>query len=140
ATAGHADAKPAERHAAAADRGRDQRPPEPPQLPGAMRSSRKAALEIFNNPILIGAITILVVAVAVYLSYIAENGLPFVATYNVKVDVPNGAELVKNADVRIGGARVGQVLKIAAEPRGTDPGYNRPFERLNIAYQTVLQP
>lgn len=105
-----------------------------------MRSTRKAAIEIFDNPILTGAITILVVAVAVYLSYIAENGLPFVPTYNIKVDVPNGAELVKNADVRIGGARVGQVLKIAPEPRGTDPGYNGPFARLTIALQRGLQP
>lgn len=105
-----------------------------------MRAGRKAAKELFDNPILIGAITILVVAVAVYLSYIAENGLPFVPTYNIQVDVPNGAELVKNADVRIGGARVGQVLKIVPEPRGTDPGYNGPFARLTLALQRSLEP
>lgn len=105
-----------------------------------MRSGRKAWRRIFDNPILIGAVTILVIAVAVYLSYIAENGLPFVPTYNIKVDVPNGAELVKNADVRIGGARVGQVLQIAPEPRGTDPGYNAPFARLTLALQRSLEP
>lgn len=105
-----------------------------------MRSQRRAISEVFDNPILIGAITILVVAVAVYLSYIAENGLPFVPTYNVKVDVPNGAELVKNADVRIGGARVGQVLKIVPEPRGTDPGYKAPFARLTLSLQRSLEP
>ncbi len=105
-----------------------------------MRSQRRALSEVFDNPILVGAITILVVAVAVYLSYIAENGLPFVPTYNVQLDVPNGAELVKNADVRIGGARVGQVLKIVPEPRGTDPGYNGPFARLTVALQRSLQP
>jgi phospholipid/cholesterol/gamma-HCH transport system substrate-binding protein len=105
-----------------------------------MRSSRKATSEIFNNPILIGAVTILVMAVAVYLSYIAENGLPFVSTYSVKVDVPNANELTKNADVRIGGARVGQVLTIQPEPAGTDPGYPRPFARLGLSLQTNLQP
>lgn len=105
-----------------------------------MRSSRKAALEIFNNPILIGAITILVLAVAVYLSYIAENGLPFVPTYNVKVDVPNADELVKNADVRVGGARVGQVLTITPEPAGTDPGYPHPFARLGLSLNKNVQP
>jgi virulence factor Mce-like protein len=105
-----------------------------------MRPPRKAALEIFNNPILIGAITILVLAVAVYLSYIAENGLPFVSTYNINVDVPNANELVKNADVRIGGARVGQVLTIKPQPAGTDPGYPRPFARLGLSLQTSLQP
>lgn len=97
-------------------------------------------MEIFDNPILVGAITILVVAVAVYLSYIAENGLPFVPTYNINVDVPNGAELVKNADVRVGGARVGQVLKIVPQPRGTDLGYNAPFARLTLALQRSLEP
>ena len=105
-----------------------------------MRPSRKAALEIFNNPILIGAITILVLAVAVYLSYIAENGLPFVPTYNINVDVPNANELVKNADVRIGGARVGQVLTIKPQPAGTDPGYPHPFARLGLSLQTSLKP
>ncbi len=72
-----------------------------------MRQSRFAFREVFDNPILIGTITILVTIVAVYLSYIAENGLPFVPTYNIKVDVANVSELVKNADVRFGGARVG---------------------------------
>jgi virulence factor Mce-like protein len=105
-----------------------------------MRSRTTAWREVFDNPILIGAITILVIAVAVYLSYIAENGLPFVPTYNVKVDVPNGAELVKNADVRIGGARVGQVLQITPEPRGTDPGYNAPFARLTLSLQQSIEP
>src|SRR5436305_10233899 len=105
-----------------------------------MRSTRKAAIEIFDNPILTGAITILVVAVAVYLSYIAENGLPFVPTYNVKVDVPNADELTKNADVRIGGARVGQVLTIKHEPAGADPGYRHPFARLGLSLQKSLEP
>jgi virulence factor Mce-like protein len=105
-----------------------------------VRSGRTAWRDVFDNPILIGAVTILVVAVAVYLSYIAANGLPFVPTYNIKVDVPNGAELVKNSDVRVGGARVGQVLKIEPEPRGTDPGYHAPFARLTLQLQRSLQP
>jgi virulence factor Mce-like protein len=102
--------------------------------------SRKAALEIFNNPILTGAITILVVCVAVYLSYVAENGLPFIPTYAIKLDVPDAAELVKNADVRIGGARVGQVLKIIPEPAGTDAGYHHPFARLQLTLQKSVEP
>ncbi len=105
-----------------------------------MRSLRNTARDLFDNPILIGALTILVVAVAVYLSYIAENGLPFVPSYNVNVDVPNGAELVKNADVRVGGARVGQVLGITPEPRDTDRGYGAPFARLKLSLQKSLEP
>jgi virulence factor Mce-like protein len=105
-----------------------------------MRSTRKAAFQAFDNPILIGTITILVVLVAVYLSYIAENGLPFVPAYNINVDVTNAAELTKNADVRIGGARVGQVLTITPEPRGTDKNYPAPFARLGLQLQTSLDP
>jgi virulence factor Mce-like protein len=103
-----------------------------------MRRTGKAAAEVFDNPILIGTITILVVIVAVYLSYIAENGLPFVPTYNVNIDVANAAELVKNADVRIGGARVGQVLKITPEPATKQ--WPHPFARLSLSLQTSLDP
>jgi len=109
--------------------------------------ARRAALEIFDNPILVGTVTILIVIVAVYLSYIAENGLPFVATYNVKVDVDNAAELVKNADVRVGGARVGQVLTITPEPAtcrtssSCPPGtWPHPFAQLGLALQKSLDP
>jgi virulence factor Mce-like protein len=103
-----------------------------------MRNTRRAAIEVFDNPILIGTITILVVIVAVYLSYIAENGLPFVPTYNVNADVANASELVKNADVRIGGARVGQVLKITPEP--ATKAWPHPFARLSLSLQTSLDP
>lgn len=105
-----------------------------------MRNGRRAVTEMFDNPILVGTITILVALVAVYLSYIAENGLPFIPTYNINVDVANASELVKNADVRVGGARVGQVLTITPEPRGTDPGYPQPFARLGLALDTNLKP
>src|SRR5262249_11735743 len=103
-----------------------------------MRSTRAAARDVFNNPILIGTITILIVIVAVYLSYIAQNGLPFVPTYNINVDVANAAELVKNADVRIGGARVGQVLTITPEP--PTRSWPHPFARLGLSLQKSLDP
>jgi virulence factor Mce-like protein len=103
-----------------------------------VRSGRSAASDIFDNPILVGTITLLIVVVAVYLSYIAENGLPFVPTYTVSVDVENGSELVKNADVRVGGARVGQVLKISPEPATND--WPHPFARLGLALERSLDP
>jgi len=64
---------------------------------------------IFANPVLVGAVTILVVTVAVFLSYNANNGLPFVPTQALKVRVANGANLVKGNEVRSGGVRVGVV-------------------------------
>ncbi len=103
-----------------------------------MRSGRKAVGELFDNPILVGTVTILIVIVAVYLSYIAENGLPFVPTYNINVDVANASELVKNADVRVGGARVGQVLTITPEP--ATKTWPHPFARLGLALQRSLEP
>jgi virulence factor Mce-like protein len=61
------------------------------------------------SPLLIGAVTTLITVVAVYLSYNAGQGLPFVPTYNIKAELPSGANLVKGNDVRIGGSRVGVV-------------------------------
>src|SRR5205807_3797301 len=113
-------------------------PPEPRRIPAQVRRTRTPASELFDNPILIGTITILVVVVAVYLSYIAENGLPFVPTYNINVDVANASELVKNADVRIGGARVGQVLTITPEPATRQ--WPHPFARLGLSLERDLQP
>jgi virulence factor Mce-like protein len=73
------------------------------------------------SPVLVGAVTVLVTIVAVFLSYNANTGLPFVPTYDLKANLPNGAQLVKGFEVRIGGARVGQVSKIEAKqrPNGT---------------------
>lgn len=102
-----------------------------------MRRGRSLA-RVFDNPILVGAFTILVVMLAVYLSYIAENGLPFIPTYNVRVDVPNADELVKNADVRIGGARVGQVLTIT--PERANKQWPHPYAQLGLALEQSLEP
>ena len=49
---------------------------------------RRGSASIAANPVLIGAATTLVVIVAVFLAYNANNGLPFVPTYSLKVDVP----------------------------------------------------
>jgi ABC-type transporter Mla subunit MlaD len=68
---------------------------------------------------MVGAITTLIVIVAVFLAYNANNGLPFVPVYRVSVDVPNAARLGKNNEVRIGGHRVGVVESI--EPVQSTP-------------------
>jgi len=107
-----------------------------------MRTRAKTALEVFDNPILVGTFTILVVIIAVYLSYIAENGLPFVPTYNVNVDVASAAELTKNAPVRIGSDQVGQVLSITPELASQDrtDTSKQPFARLGLALQQSVGP
>jgi virulence factor Mce-like protein len=67
---------------------------------------------VASSPILVGAVTILVIIVAVFLAYNANNGLPFVSTYNLKAKVPNANALVKGNEVRIGGVRVGIVKSV----------------------------
>ena len=74
-----------------------------------MRATRPS---VFGSPVLVGAITVLVVVVGVFLAYNANKGLPFVPTYDVNVHVPSGADLVVGNDVRVGGDRVGVVNEI----------------------------
>ena len=74
--------------------------------------SRRPASSIVASPVLIGAVTLLVTIVAVFLAYNANTGLPFVPTYDVKAQLPSGAKLVKGNEVRVGGFRVGLVEDI----------------------------
>jgi ABC-type transporter Mla subunit MlaD len=79
--------------------------------------NRRRNNSIAANPILIGGVTVLVTIVAVFLSYNANHGLPFVPTYKVNVVLPDAAGLIAGNEVRIGGARVGVVHKIDAIAR-----------------------
>ncbi len=63
----------------------------------------------FANPVLIGAVTVLVILVAVFLAYNANSGLPFVPTRELKVNVADGSNLVPGNDVLEGGTRIGFV-------------------------------
>ncbi|MGN6664972.1 MAG: MlaD family protein [Solirubrobacterales bacterium] len=76
--------------------------------------NRSGISGVASNPILVGAVTVLVVIVAVFLAYNANNGLPFVSTYNLKARLPNADALVKGNEVRIGGVRVGIVKSVKA--------------------------
>ena len=67
---------------------------------------------VASSPILVGAVTILVIIVAVFLAYNANNGLPFVSTYNLKARVPDADALVKGNDIRIGGTLAGTVKSV----------------------------
>ena len=67
---------------------------------------------VASSPAIVGAVTVLVVIVAVFLAYNANNGLPFVSTYDLKARVPNATALVKGNEVRIGGSRVGVIKEV----------------------------
>ena len=83
---------------------------------------RSPGATLAASPTMVGAVTTLILIVAVFLAYNANNGLPFVPVYSVSVDVPNAARLGANNEVRIGGTRVGVVESIEPveiEERGT---------------------
>ncbi len=79
-----------------------------------MRTRRQSS-SLTANPVLIGAVTTLVVVVAVFLSYNANSGLPFVPTYGITVHLPDAERLVPGNEVRMGGRRVGVLKEL--EPR-----------------------
>jgi virulence factor Mce-like protein len=97
---------------------------------------RRGSQSIAANPVLIGAATTLVVLVAVFLAYNANNGLPFVPTYPLKVDVPSAANLVVGNEVRIGGTRVGVVKGIT--PKQLSNG--RVIAQLDVNLETTVKP
>jgi len=97
---------------------------------------RRGSQSIAANPVLIGAATTLVVLVAVFLAYNANNGLPFVPTYTLTADVPSAAQLVKGNEVRIGGTRVGVVDVIV--PKQLPNG--KVIAQLHLKLETTVKP
>ena len=49
---------------------------------------RRGVGAIAASPTLVGAITTLIVILAIFLAYNANNGLPFVPSYRISVQVP----------------------------------------------------
>jgi virulence factor Mce-like protein len=97
---------------------------------------RGGAASLAGSPVLVGAVTVLVTMVAVFLSYNANQGLPFVPTYDLRANMPSAAELVRGNDVRIGGTRVGAVSAINARRR---PG-GSPYAELELKLDKSVQP
>jgi virulence factor Mce-like protein len=96
----------------------------------------RRSTSVAANPVLIGAATVLVVIVAVFLAYNANNGLPFVPTYRLYANVNDAANLVTGNEVRIGGDRVGIISAI-------DPVVHRDGKvtaRLTLKLDTTVDP
>jgi len=81
----------------------------------------------------------MVAIVAVFISYQANNGLPFVPTYQLKAEVPNGAKLVKGNEVRAGGFRVG-IVKDITSGRRTVNGEERAIAVLDLSLDKQIEP
>jgi phospholipid/cholesterol/gamma-HCH transport system substrate-binding protein len=97
---------------------------------------RRGVASLAGSPVLVGALTVLVVVVAVFLSYNANKGLPFVPTYDLTAEVPNAAQLVKGNEVRVGGFRVGVVDDISAKRTAA----GSTFAALHMKLDKTVEP
>jgi virulence factor Mce-like protein len=70
---------------------------------------RRGTAALVASPVLVGAVTVLIAIIAVFIAYNANAGLPFVPTYDIKAQLPTGAKLVAGNEIRTGGFRVGVV-------------------------------
>ena len=98
---------------------------------------RRRERGLFASPVLIGAVTVLVAIVAVFLAYNANNGLPFVPRYSLHVQVADAEELTSDAEVHLaGGSLVGHVTGIV--PGRTASG--QPIAVLDLALNKNIEP
>src|SRR5918992_1338003 len=95
--------------------------------------------QLAASPVLIGAVTLLVAIVAVFVSYNANQGLPFVPTYQLKAELPTGAKLVPGNEVRAGGFRVGLVKEITSVRKRVD-GEVRSIAQLDLELDKQVEP
>jgi virulence factor Mce-like protein len=100
-------------------------------------SPRRGQAALTASPVLVGAVTVLVTIVAVFLSYNANSGLPFVPTYDLKANLPNANQLVKGFEVRVGGARVGFLSKIEPKKRADGSAYAQVTMKLDKSIEPI---
>ena len=100
---------------------------------------RRGTRQLSASPVLIGAVTVMIAIVAVFISYSANNGLPFVPTYKLKAQMPNAAKLVKGNEVRAGGFRVGIVEDIKSARTQVD-GKEQVIAVLDLKLDKQIEP
>src|SRR3954447_10313694 len=99
----------------------------------------RGTASIVASPVLVGAVTTLIVIVSVFLAYTANKGLPFVPTYDLSVRLPNGSNLVPGNEVRLGGFRVGVVDTITPATQVIH-GHNTPIAVANMKLDKTVEP
>src|SRR4051794_804005 len=91
------------------------------------------------SPVLVGAVTVLITTIAVFIAYNANQGLPFVPTYELNAELPSGAKLVKGNEVRVGGFRVGVVDDV--KPKDvTSGGKTRTVALVKMKLDKTVEP
>jgi virulence factor Mce-like protein len=119
----------------------------PPKTTGRKPTRQVKPPSALANPVLVGAMTVLVVLVAVFLAYNANNGLPFVPTRELKVDVASGSDLVPGNEVREGGFLIGivQSMQPITLPSGQVAGQltlqlNKAYGRVPVDSTASIRP
>lgn len=105
-------------------------------MTGRRHSGRRDPSRLFPW---IGLGAALVLAVGVYLSWQATNGLPGQPTYVVNVEVPSANRVIDNNEVRIAGVRVGRVAGVRAVPAPAGAG-SSPYARITLKLEPRLRP
>jgi virulence factor Mce-like protein len=101
-----------------------------------MRTRRPA---LTSSPVLVGAVTVLIAIVAVFISYQSNQGLPFLPTYKVEAELPNAAKVVPGNQVRAGGFLVGYVKRVTPARRRVE-GEVRSIAVLHLELDKQLEP
>jgi virulence factor Mce-like protein len=102
-------------------------------------SRRRGTASLVASPVLVGAVTVLIAIIAVFIAYNANRGLPFVPTYDLNAELPSGDKLVKGNEVRTGGFRVGVVQDI--KPRTvTVKGKRKSVAFVQLKLDKVVKP
>ncbi|MEA2137589.1 MAG: phospholipid/cholesterol/gamma-HCH transport system substrate-binding protein, partial [Solirubrobacteraceae bacterium] len=99
----------------------------------------RGTASVVASPVLVGAVTTLIVIVSVFLAYGANKGLPFVPTYDLSARLPNGSNLVPGNEVRVGGFRVGVVDTIKPATQ-IIKGRNVPIAVINMKLDKTVEP
>ncbi|HTW13239.1 MAG TPA: MlaD family protein [Solirubrobacteraceae bacterium] len=97
---------------------------------------RRRSNNPFSSPVLIGALTVLVMIVGVVLAFQANSGLPFVPRYTLHIDVANAEELTHGAEIHMGGALIGSVSSVSAA-RARD---GEPIAVINAQLNKSVEP
>jgi len=99
----------------------------------------RGTASIVASPVLVGAVTTLIVIVSVFLAYHANKGLPFVPTYDLSARLPNGSNLVPGNEVRVGGFRVGVIDTIKPATQLIH-GRSTPIAVANMKLDKTVEP
>jgi virulence factor Mce-like protein len=102
--------------------------------------TRRATSSILASPLLIGAVTVLVIGISVYLGFNANRGLPFIPTYDLYAELPSGANLVVGNEVMLSGFRVGQIVSMTPKTVEESDGSTRSIALLKLKLDKVAQP